>query len=112
MIGFMPVFRPPTDDFVRFGDRTMGGVQRYFWRFFEPEARGRNVYKLVDGSFSEADQRDEGQIVKIYLGGHDNYVTDVEADELVAAGYTILPGTFELNSSYSGEVGGGATLGV
>lgn len=70
------------------------------------------MYKLTDGSFTESDLRDEGQIVRIYLGGHDNYVTDAEADELVAAGYTILPGTFELGSSYSGEVGGGATLGV
>ena len=82
------------------------------WRFFDPEPRGRNVYKLTDGSFTEADIRDEGQIVKTYLGGHDNYVTDAEADDLVAAGYTVLPGTFELGSSYSGGVGGDATLGV
>lgn len=108
----MPIFRPPTDDFVRYGDYTKMGRQRFLWRFFDPEPRGRNVYKLTDGSFTEADIRDEGQIVKTYLGGHDNYVTDAEADDLVAAGYTVLPGTFELGSSYSGGVGGDATLGV
>ena len=108
----MPVFRPPTDEFVRYGDPLLGGVQARLWRFFTPEDRGRNVYKLTDGSFTEADLRDEGQIVRVYLGGHDNYVTDAEADALVAAGYTVLPGTFELGSSYSGEIGGGATLGV
>ena len=108
----MPIFRPPTDDFVRYGDYTKMGRQRFLWRFFDPEPRGRNVYKLIDGSFTEADIRDEGQIEKIYLGGHDNYVTDAEADDLVAAGYTVLPGTFELGSSYSGELDGDATLGV
>lgn len=97
---------------MRYGDHLRGGPQAYLWRFFRPEPRGRNVYKLTDGTFSEADQRDEGQIVRIYHGGHDNYVTDSEALELENAGYTILPGTFELNSSYSGELGGGAKLGT
>ena len=108
----MPIFRTPTDEFVRYGDWTEGGIQRGLWKFFRPEERGRNVYKLNDGTFTEVDLRDEGQIVRVYHGGHDNYVTDAEADDLVAAGYAVLPGTFELNSSYSGEIGGGATLGV
>ena len=108
----MPIFRTPTDEFVRYGDYTAGGVQRSLWRFYRPEPRGRNVYLLTDGSFTEIDVRDEGQIVRVYHGGHDNYVTDAEADALVAAGYTILPGTFELDSSYSSELDGDAILGV
>jgi hypothetical protein len=108
----VPIFRTPTDEFVRYGDYTAGGVQRSLWRFYRPEPRGRNVYLLTDGSFTEIDVRDEGQIVRVYHGGHDNYVTDAEADALVAAGYTILEGTFELDSSYSAELDGDAILGV
>jgi hypothetical protein len=62
-------------------------VQARFWRFYEPEARGRNVYKLTNGTYTEVDIRDEGQIVKIYHGGHLNEVTAQEVADLTAAGY-------------------------
>lgn len=83
----MATFTPPTDDFVRYGNPLLGGVQARFWRFYEPEARGRNVYKLTDGTYTEVDIRDEGQIVKIYHGGHLNEVTAEEVVDLTAAGY-------------------------
>lgn len=62
-------------------------MQIRLWRFFEPEARGRNVYKLDDGTYTEVDIRDEGQIVKIYYGGHINEITAEEVADLTAAGY-------------------------
>jgi hypothetical protein len=45
------------------------------------------VYLLTDGTYSEVDQRDEGQIRKIYLGGHANPVDADEVASLTAAGY-------------------------
>lgn len=80
-------FITPTDDFVRYGNPLEGGIQARFWRFYGPEARGRNVYKLDDGTYTEVDIRDEGQIEKIYHGGHVHIITDQEAADLTAAGY-------------------------
>lgn len=83
----MAIFTPPTDEFVRYGDYTRGGIQLRLWRFYEPELRGRNVYLLDDGSYTEVDQRDTGQVVKVYLGGHRNEVSADEVASLTAAGY-------------------------
>lgn len=83
----MAVFSPPTDEFVRYGDAFSYGPARRLWRFYDPEARGRNVYLLTDGTYSEVDQRDVGQVVKVYLGGHQNPVDASEVASLTAAGY-------------------------
>lgn len=83
----MATFITPTDDFVRYGDPLRGGQQAALWRFFDPEPRGRNVYKLTDGSYTEVDLKDEGQIEKIYHGGHIHTLTQQEVTDLTAAGY-------------------------
>ena len=80
-------FITPTDDFVRYGNPLEGGLQARFWRFFSPEARGRNVYRLNDGTYTEVDIRDEGQIEKVYHGGHVIEITAQEVSDLTAAGY-------------------------
>lgn len=66
---------------------TRGGVQRRLWRFFDPEPRGRNVYRLTDGTYTEVDQRDTGQVDRVYLGGHVYELTPEEVADLTAAGY-------------------------
>lgn len=83
----MPTFSPPTENVVHYGDYSQGGLQLRLWRFFRPEARGINVYLLDDGTYTEVDQRDTGQVVKVYLGGHVIDITDDEAASLTAAGY-------------------------
>ena len=91
----MATFTPPTDDTVRYGvtygadgmSRHYNSTARRLWRFFQPESRGKNVYLLTDGTYTEVDQRDQGQIVKIYLGGHQNPVDAGEVASLTAAGY-------------------------
>lgn len=83
----MPTFIPPTEDVVHYGDYSRGGIQQRLWRFYAPEARGINVYLLDDGTYSQVDQRDTGQVVKVYLGGHVIPITDAEAASLTAAGY-------------------------
>lgn len=83
----MSTFFTPTDDFVRLGGPEARGPAVRLWRFFKPSARGRNVYLLTDGTYSEVNQSDEGQIRKIYLGGHSNPVDANEVAALTAAGY-------------------------
>ena len=83
----MAVFSPPTDEFVRYGDVRTHGPAARLWRFYGPEPRGRNVYLLTDGTYSEVDQRDVGQVVKVYLGGHKNPLDADEVASLTAAGY-------------------------
>lgn len=80
-------FNPPTEDVVRYGDPNTGGIQRRFWRFYSPEARGINVYLLNDGTYTEVDQRDTGQVAKVYLGGHVHEIDANEVASLTAAGY-------------------------
>ena len=83
----MAIFRPPTDNLVRYADPNGHGLAHRLFRFYSPDPRGRNVYKMVDGSYSEIDQRDDSLYTKIYFGGHDNEVTAQEVSDLTAAGY-------------------------
>lgn len=73
-------------------------------------SRGDNVYLLTDGSFTRVPQRPATNVVRVFFSGRRNYVTDDEADVLVAAGYTVLPGLLEFGSAYS-HLGSGAVLG-
>lgn len=49
--------------------------------------RGRNVYKLTDGNYTENQPASFDDIEKIYLGGHDNVIDAIEEADLTAAGY-------------------------
>jgi len=78
----MATFRPPTDPLVRFDDGSGGGIFSYLTGF----PRGRNVYKLTNGSFTES-QPDDSEIAHIYHGGHLHPLTATEETDLIAAGY-------------------------
>lgn len=52
-----------------------------------PFPRGRNVFKLVDGTFTENQPMDPAVIEKVYHGGHVHTVSGQEQADLVAAGY-------------------------
>jgi hypothetical protein len=109
----VPTFIPPTENSLRYVERNQSQGSGYgLFKFYRPEPRGRNVYKLSDGSFTEVDQSDLSNVVRLFHGGHSHYVSDVEAAELVAAGYVVQDGEFELGSSFSSTLASGATLGV
>jgi hypothetical protein len=72
---------------VRWSDFQGEGIAHALFRFFEPEARGRNVYKLIDNTWTEVDQHDWSVVAKVYYGGHDILVDAAERAELEAAGY-------------------------
>jgi hypothetical protein len=79
----MTTFTPPTDNLVNWalpGERGILAALR-------PGARGRNVFKLNDGSFTENQPAYPDNIAIIYHGGHIHTITATEETALRAAGY-------------------------
>ena len=63
------------------------GAANRLQRYNRTNVRVRNLYELTDGSYTTVDQRDQGQVVKLWQGGHDHYLTDAEVVELTTAGF-------------------------
>ena len=63
------------------------GAANRLQRYNRTNVRVRNLYELTDGSYTTVDQRDQGQVAKLWQGGHDHYLTDAEVVELTAAGF-------------------------
>lgn len=63
------------------------GAANRLQRYNRTNVRVRNLYKLTNGSYTTVDQRDQGQVVKLWQGGHDHYLTDAEVVELTTAGF-------------------------
>lgn len=93
----MAIFRTPTDNFVRptlAENFTKGSVlskeQRLANRLAShvaPTPRGRNVYLLTNGNYTENQPSDMTTVAKTYYGGHDIEVDAAEVASLTAAGY-------------------------
>lgn len=56
-------------------------------RYYSPGPRGVNVWKLVDGSYTETQPSDASLVAYLYHGAHLHPVDDAEAAALTAAGY-------------------------
>jgi acetyltransferase-like isoleucine patch superfamily enzyme len=104
----VPWFIPPESDDYPGGDRMVEDVPNRLGSYYR-SVRGDNVYLLTDGSFTGIPQRPADNVDRVFFSGRRNYVTDVEADALVAAGFTVLPGLLEFGSRYS-HLGSGAVL--
>ena len=93
----MAIFRPPTDDFVVpvIISDYMGGLhlskdQRLANRLggrIEASARGRNIFLLTNGTYTDNQPSSLSMVSKVYYGGHDNEITTDEVTALTAAGY-------------------------
>jgi len=89
----MSIFRPPTDDFVVLGippkqfDSKERRLAYNLLRHFDAEPRGRNVFLLTDGTYTENEPNDITTISKVYWGGSENEVNAAEVASLTAAGY-------------------------
>lgn len=89
----MSTFRPPTDDFVSLGippkefDSQEKRLAFNLFKYFGNEPRGRNVFLLTDGTYTENEPNDITTITKVYWGGSENQVTEAEVASLTAAGY-------------------------
>ena len=91
----MPTFTPPTDPFLNLTDFDVDTpptqnlrLSFRLLRHFQSLPRGRNVYKLDDGSYTENEPADFDTIDITYLGGHVYTVSDAEAASLTSAGYS------------------------
>jgi hypothetical protein len=76
-------FRPPTDPYHVYEDAP--GTRIFSRIVAGPE--GRNVYKLVDGTYTENQPPDSEDIAIVYYGGHVIELTAQEVTDLTAAGY-------------------------
>jgi hypothetical protein len=81
------IFRTPSTTEIAAADRFDDTIAGRLFRYAQPTFTGPNVYKLVDGTFTEVEQRDYDLIRKIYYGGTKNFVSAEEKQELVSAGY-------------------------
>lgn len=79
----MATFTPPTDEFVNWA---LPG-ERGIFAYLRPGRRGRNVFKLTDGSFTEWQPTNQDSIAITYHGGHIHHLTAQEEADLRAAGY-------------------------
>lgn len=89
----MSIFRPPTDDFVQLAlppkpEASQEERLAYdLFKFFDNDPRGRNVFLLTDGTYTENEPNDIATIRKVYWGGSNNEVSADEVASLTAAGY-------------------------
>jgi hypothetical protein len=89
----MSIFKPPTDDFMVLGippkefDSQEARVAYNLFRHFDAEPRGRNVFLLTNGTYTENEPNDITTISKVYWGGSNNEVSADEVASLTAAGY-------------------------
>ena len=93
----MATFKPPTDNFVVpviissvYNQGQLSKEERIANRLgghIKASARGRNIYLLTDGSYTDNQPSTFDNVSKTYYGGHDITITDAEAASLTAAGY-------------------------
>jgi hypothetical protein len=89
----MSIFRPPTDNFMMLGippndfDSQEARLAYGLFRHYNNEPRGRNVFLLTNGSYTENEPNDITTIRKVYWGGTDNEISADEVASLTAAGY-------------------------
>lgn len=80
------IFRTPTSELPA-ADFFAKDIANRLFSYATPGARGKNIYKLTDGSYTDVDPRDPADYTKLYYGGHSNFVSAEEKADLVAAGY-------------------------
>jgi len=89
----MATFRPPTDNWMTLApplkqDALIEERQAHvLFRHFNAEPRGRNVFLLTNGTYTENEPNEIATIAKVYWGGTDNEVSADEVASLTAAGY-------------------------
>jgi hypothetical protein len=81
------IFRVPTTSDYPFAERLSTEPSDRLFSFVPQGIRAYNLYKLTDGTYQITDPRRPERIVKVYLGGHDNFLDATEIAELTAAGY-------------------------
>jgi hypothetical protein len=81
------IFRVPYIDTYGGGKFGMFDVENRLGSYYKNYTRGLNLYKLTNGEYTTVEQRDQGQVKKLWHGGRDHFLTDVEYAELLADGF-------------------------
>ena len=81
------IFRPPVNDSFSWADRLNPVDGDFLLRKLVPGGRAKNVYKLLDGSFTTNQPPDPEDYIVVYLGAHNNMVSAEEKADLISAGY-------------------------
>lgn len=81
------IFRVPNTTGYPFAERLSTAPSDRLFSFTPQGTRAYNLYKLTDGTYQITDPRRPERIVKVYFGGHDNFLDAAEIAELTAAGY-------------------------
>jgi hypothetical protein len=80
------IFRTPTSELPA-ADFFAKDIANRLFSYATPGTRGKNIYKLTDGSYTDVDPRDPDDYTKLYYGGRINFVSAEEKADLVSAGY-------------------------
>ena len=81
------IFRVPYTDTYGGGKFGKFDVENRLGSYYKTYTRGLNLYKLTSGEYTTVEQRDQGQVAKLWHGGRDHFLTDAEYAELVADGF-------------------------
>lgn len=81
------IFRVPYTDTYGGGAFGEFDVENRLGSYYKTYTRGLNLYKLTNGEYTTVEQRDQGQVAKLWHGGRDHFLTDAEYAELVADGF-------------------------
>ena len=81
------IFRVPYTDTYGGGAFGEFDVENRLGSYYKTYTRGLNLYKLTNNEYTTVEQRDQGQVKKLWHGGRDHFLTDVEYAELVADGF-------------------------
>lgn len=83
------IFRPPVDSGFRWAEYFDDSPDGLWGAKLQKGARASNVYRLKNGTYTTVDPLNPDDVQYIYLGGHNNVVSEQEKADLVAAGYTV-----------------------
>jgi hypothetical protein len=81
------IFRPPVNDSFSWSDRLNPVEGDFLFRKLVPGTRAKNVYKLLDGTYTTNQPPDPEDYITVYLGAHNNFVSAEEKADLISAGY-------------------------
>lgn len=81
------IFRPPVNDSFSWVSKDGQVDGEFLLRKLVPGGRAKNVYKLLDGSFTTNQPAEVEDYTIVYLGAHNNFVSAEEKADLIAAGY-------------------------
>jgi len=81
------IFRVPYTDTYGGGKFGEFDTENRLGSYYKTYTRGLNLYKLTNGEYTTVEQRDQGQVAKLWHGGRDHFLTDAEYAELVADGF-------------------------